>query len=445
MEETQKNRSAIAATGKKFRTDNISKRVQKIVISPIKEMSILADEFEEKNPGADIVSFGQGIPYFDTYPYIKDGIRVALQEPDTSKYTLEPGITELRMLVGDFLIHEKGAINVEAKKEIMIGVGCQEVVACALASLIDEGDEVLVISPAFASHIEQVIQWGGTPVLVPLQENEGWRFDITEAEKRITEKTKVVLFSNPSNPTGKVFSHDELQSIADLAKKHDFIVISDETYDFLTYDNIPHVSMAKFHDVRDRVIVCGSFSKKYALTGYRAGYGFADEGIIDHMLKVHDALAICAPAISQKAAIAAMKGPKEFVADAVQKFSANREAMMRELDTFSDIFSYQKPEGAYYILVNVNPVRNSLFQNKRSDALDVAVSNGIKIPDIDSFKLALKILHEARIIVIPGAAFGAEGENHLRFSFACPPENIPKGFERLRMWVEQWKKKQYAL
>jgi aminotransferase len=421
MEETQKNRSAIAATGKKFRTDNISKRVQKIVISPIKEMSILADEFEDKNPGADIVSFGQGIPYFDTYPYIKDGIRAALQEIDTSKYTLEPGITELRMLVGDFLMREKSATHVQAKKEIMIGVGCQEVVACALASLIDEGDEALIISPAFASHIEQVIQWGGTPVLVPLKESEGWHFDIAEAEKRITEKTKVILFSNPSNPTGKVFLRGELQNIADIAKKHDLVVISDETYDFLTYEKKSHVSMAEFHDIRDRVIVCGSFSKKYALTGYRVGYGFADEGIIDHMLKVHDALAICAPAISQKAAITALKGPKEFVTDAVQKFSANRLAMMSELDTLPDIFSYQKPEGAYYILVNV------------------------KIPNVDSFKLALKILHEAQVIVIPGAAFGAEGENHLRFSFACPPENISKGFERLRAWAERWKKENYAL
>jgi aminotransferase len=421
MEETQKNRSAIAAAGKKFRTKNISKRVQKIVISPIKEMSILADEFEEKNPGADIISFGQGIPYFDTYPYIKDGIRAALQKPDTSKYTLEPGITELRMLVGDFLTREKGAVNIEAKKEIMIGVGCQEVVACALASLIDEGDEALVISPAFASHIEQVIQWGGTPVLVPLQEEKGWHFDITEAEKRITARTKIILFSNPSNPTGKVFSRDELQHIADLAEKHNLIVISDETYDFLTYDGVAHVSMAEFQNIRERVIVCGSFSKKYALTGYRVGYGFADEGIIDHMLKVHDALAICAPAISQKAAIAAMKGPKEFVTDAVQKFSANRDAMMRELDMLSEFFSYQNPQGAYYILVKVN------------------------VPHVDSFRLALKILHEARVIVIPGAAFGPEGENHLRLSFACPPENISKGFERLRTWAEKWKKESYAL
>lgn len=417
----QKNRSVLATNGKEFRTENISARVQKIVISPIKEMSILADEFEEQSPGADIVSFGQGIPYFDTYEYIKDGIRQALNEADTSKYTLEPGITELRTLVGKFLMDEKGATNVLAKKEIMIGVGCQEVVSCALASLIDDGDEVLVISPAFASHIEQVVQWGGTPVFIPLEENSEWHLNVQEVEKRVTPQTKVILFSNPSNPTGKVFSRDELCEIADVAKKHNLVVISDETYDFLAYDDTLYTSMAEFADVHDRVIVCGSFSKKYALTGYRVGYAFSNEGIIDHMLKVHDSLAICAPAISQKAAIAAMKGPKEFVIEAVQKFTENRTAIMHELDTLSEIFSYQKPQGAYYILAKVN------------------------VPNIDSFKLALKILYEARVIVIPGAAFGPEGENHLRFSFACPPENIGKGFARIREWAEKWKKENYAI
>ncbi len=421
MEHEPAQRSAIGAAGKKFRKDNISARVQKIVISPIKEMSILADEFEETNPGADIISFGQGIPYFDTYPHIKEAIKKALGELDTAKYTLEPGITELRTLVSAFLEHEKGADHVEPKKEIMIGVGCQEVVACALATLLDDGDEALVISPAFASHIEQVIQWGGQPVLVPLIESEGWHFDPREAEKRITPKTRIILFSNPSNPTGKVFSKEELRAIAELAAKHNLIVISDETYDFLTYDGVRHVSMASFNDMRARIVVAGSFSKKYALTGYRVGYGFADEGIIDHMLKVHDALAICAPAISQKAAIAALKGPHEPVAEAMRIFSENRDAMMKELDSLSTWLSYEKPMGAYYILVKV------------------------KAPNIDSFKLALRILREARVIVVPGGAFGPEGENHIRFSFAGRPELIREGFTRLRAWLTKWQSEGYRL
>lgn len=402
-----KSRSVIEISGKKFRTKNISKRVQKIVISPIKEMSILSDNFQEET-GVNIISFGQGIPYFDTYPHIKKAVEKAVYEADTSKYTLEPGITELRQLI---------AKNLKASKnEIMVATGCQEAIACALAATIDEGDEVLLPSPLFASHFEQTIQWGGVPIFVPLIEEEGWKLDIKECEKRITNKTKVILFSNPSNPTGAVLSEEELSALADLARRHDLIIISDETYDFLTYDNIKHISAASIPEIRDRVIVCGSFSKKYALTGYRVGYAFAEEGIIDHMLKVHDALTICAPAISQKAAIAALKGPNEPVIEAIERFNHNRELMCQELDKMSDIFEYQKPKGAYYILAK------------------------IKKSNTDSFKLALKILYEAHVIVIPGAAFGPQGEGHLRFSFAGQPEDIPKGFERLRKWAEKWKK-----
>ncbi len=408
------SRSAIGAAGKTFRTKNISDTVQRIVISPIKEMSILADLLEDEIGSGTVISFGQGIPYFDTPSHIKMAIRDALEELDTAKYTLEPGMTELRVLLARHLEASRSISHVEAKKELMVTAGCQEAVACALRSLIDPGDEVLLLSPCFASHIEQVIQFGGVPVFVPLNEKDGWALDISECAKRITPKTKVILFSNPSNPTGSVLETKQLRELADLAKEKDLIIITDETYDFLTYDGTPHTSPASFEDVHDRVILCGSFSKKYAMTGYRVGFAYADEGIIDHMLKVHDALTICAPAISQKAAIAALRGSEESVQDFREKLTANRDAMCRELDTLSNFFEYQKPKGAYYILAKV------------------------RRPNIDSFQLALRMLNEARVVVIPGAAFGPQGENHVRFSFAGVPEKIQEGFQRLRSWVEKY-------
>lgn len=404
------HRSAIAASGKKFRIRNVSKRVRSIVISPIKEMSILADRLEEKIGPGKIISFGQGIPYFDTPPNIKRALRKALTELDTAKYTLEPGITRLRELIARHLTRAKGAGRVAPKRELMVTAGCQEAMACALATVLDPGDEALLLSPAFASHIEQIVQWGGKPVFVPLDEAAGWHFDPREAERRITKRTKAIVFSNPSNPTGKVFSRAELSALVRLAVKHDLIIIADETYDFLTYGGVRHISLASFRAARGRAIVCGSFSKKYALTGYRVGYAYADESLIDHMLKVHDALTICAPAISQKAAIAALAGPQASVQRAVGLLAANRTRMCRELTAMSDIFEYHAPEGAYYILAKV------------------------KRPKMDSFSLALRILREAHVIVIPGAAFGPAGEGHLRFSFAGNPHNIPEGFVRLRRW-----------
>lgn len=408
-------RSAIAASGHKFRTKNICNRVQKIVISPIKEMSILADDFQEKT-GVDVVSFGQGIPYFDTPEYIKEGIRKALEEKSTAKYTLEPGITELRELVARYLESSRGIENIDAKKEIMISTGCQEGIACALASLIDEGDEVLLFSPDYASHIEQVIQFGGVPKFVPLIEEGGWRIDFKALEKAMTPKTKVLIFSNPSNPTGMVLNKEEVDLLARFTRDNNIVIITDETYDFLTYDGRSHFTPASIPEIRDRVILCGSFSKKYALTGYRVGFAFADSGIIDHMLKVHDSLTICAPAISQKAAIAALGGPQDSVVEFVAKLSENREAMCRKLDEMKDVFEYQKPAGAYYILVKY------------------------KIPNINSFDLSLKILHEAHVITIPGAAFGPTGEGYVRFSFACSPEEIEEGFKRLMDWARKLKK-----
>ena len=431
---TNQSRSAIEIAGKKFRTKNISKRVRKIVISPIKEMSILADQLEEKIGLGKIISFGQGIPYLDTPIYIKQAIKNSLNEKSTASYTLEPGITELRQLIAKRLQNDKNIKNVSAKKEIMVSTGAQEALSCALATIIDTGDEVLVISPAFASHIEQVIQFGGIPKFVLLDEDKGWALDIKECEKKLTRKTKAIILSHPSNPTGKILNKEEISNLAKFVKKHNLILITDETYDFLTYDNIKHISPASMPNIRDRVILVGSFSKKYRVTGYRIGYAFADEGIIDHMLKVHDALTICAPAISQKAIIAALKnkkGSNESVAELKKTISSNRELMCNELDKLSDIFEYQKPMGAYYILVKVSAKGGS--------------ASGRKNPKINSFKLSLKILREAHIITIPGAAFGPNGEGHLRFSFAGETKNIKKGFQRLQAWAEQWKKQNYKI
>ena len=420
------HRSAIATAGHKFRTKNISKRVQEIVISPIKEMSILADQLEEKTlrqaqgRSDKIISFGQGIPYLDTPSYIKKSIRKAVSELSTAQYTLEPGINELRNLIAKDLEKTKKIKNIKPKEEIMVAVGCQEAMACALASTIDPGDEVLLPSPTYASEIEQIIQFGGAPKFVPLIEDPpaggGWHLDIKSFERKITKRTKVILLCNPSNPTGAVFSEKEIRALAKVVKKYNLILITDETYDFLLYDDVKHFSPVAIKDIRDRVILCGSFCKKYRMTGYRIGYAFADEGIIDHMLKVHDALTVCAPAISQKAIIGALKDRKnsqKSVKEIVRKMDKNRKLMCKELDKMKDIFEYQKPQGAYYILAKY------------------------KFPKVDSFKLAVKILNEAYIIVIPGAAFGPTGEGYLRFSFAGEPKNIKEGFKRLRRWFNK--------
>ncbi len=408
-----KQRSALSASGHKFRTENISKRAKRIVISPIKEMSILSDNFKEET-GKDIISFGQGIPYFDTPSFIKKGIIKSLKEIDTAKYTLEPGITKLRELIAKTLEKEKGIKKIEPKREIMVSSGCQEAMACAIATIIDEGDEVVLSTPCFASHIEQVLQFGGVPVFSPLDEKKRWNLNIKEIEKKITKKTKAIILSNPSNPTGSVLSKKETEGLAKIVKKYDLILITDETYDFLVYDNIKHFSPASISSIRDRVILCGSFSKKYAMTGYRIGYVFSEKGIIDHMLKFHDSFSICAPAISQKAAIYALLSSQNSVLEFKKELAKNRDLMCSELDKLKFLFEHQKPKGAYYIFAKY------------------------KISKINSFDFAIKLLKEANVVVIPGAAFGPSGEGYVRFSFACSKKEIKEGFKRLN----EWRKKQ---
>lgn len=406
-----KQKSAIEAFGDKERVKNISQRIRNISISPIKEMSILADKLVQKE-GCDIVSFGQGIPYLDTPSHIKNAVKSAIDNPDTGKYTLEPGITRLRELVARDLESSKKIFRIDAQREVMITVGCQEAVACALLSVIGQGDEVLFFSPGYASHIEQIILFGGKIDFINSTIEKEWSVDLEEMEKAAGLKTKAIIFSNPCNPTGKVFARQELEKIAEFAIKHDLIIISDETYDFLSYD-FEFVSMASLPQIRDRLILCGSFSKKFGMTGYRVGYAFAESGIISQMLKAHDALAICAPAISQKAAIAALSGDNDFLLSYVRRLKDNRELMCRHLDEMKDFFEYVKPQGAYYILAKY------------------------KKAAVDSISLALKILYEAHVILIPGEAFGPSGKNCLRFSFAGGPELIKEGFSRLKKWQKK--------
>lgn len=406
------SRHTIAEPGKTFRKKNISKRVRASLLSSIKRMSLVAEEIRVRTR-ADIISFGQGIPHIDTAKHVKDAMRKALKQKGTARYTLGPGIPKLRRLIGKHLEKTKGIRGIQPMKEVVVTTGCQEALACALATTVDPGDEVILFSPGFASHWEQILQFSGKPIFVPLIEKEGWRLDSKRVEKRVSKKTKVILFSNPSNPTGMVLSEKDVREIARIAKKYDLIIITDETYDFLTYEDVRHISLTSFSDIRDRVILCGSFSKRYCLTGYRIGYAFTDQGIIEHIIKVHDALTICAPTISQKAVIAALKGPQDSVTQLVKAFSENRSLMCEKLDELNELFEYQRPMGAYYIFPK------------------------IKIPHKNSFDFALRILHEAHVVVIPGAAFGPSGERHVRLSFACSPGEITEGFTRLKGWFKR--------
>jgi len=397
-------RSALEASGKTYRTRGISQRVRNIALSAIKEMPLLASKV------GGCVSLGQGIPSFPTPEHIVDAVcRVLRERPETGKYSLGPGMPVLRQAIAHHLSQEK-AIAVDPDREICVTVGAMEALLAGILTVVDRGDEVILPSPNYASHIEQVLLAEGAPVFVPLRETD-WQLDPDAIRRAITSKTRAIVLCNPHNPTGALFSEDTVRAVAALAVAHDLVVICDEAYDFLTYDGRSHFSMMSLPEMRDRIIATFSFSKKYAMTGWRVGYVFASEGLLDQMMKVHDALAICAPTIAQYAALAALQGPQDGVAEIRQALQQRRDLTCRRLDALTPWFSYVKPRGAYYLMARY------------------------QLPEVDSVTFALRLLNEARVVTIPGGAFGPTGEHHIRLSFGGTEDEINEAFDRVDGWL----------
>ncbi len=399
-------RSALVASGKSYRTEGISRRVRGITISAIKEMPLLASKI------GGCVSLGQGIPSFATPRHIVDAVfRAMMENPDGGKYTLGPGLPELREAVARD-IGVRSGIRVDGEREICITVGAMEALAAAVLTVVDRGDEVILPSPNYASHIEQVLLAEGVPVFVPLEER-GWQLDVERIKDAVTPKTKAIILCNPHNPTGANFREEDLRVMAELAAQRGIFIIADETYDFLVYDGKSHFSLVGLPEIRDRLIAIFSFSKKYAMTGWRVGYVYAPEPILDQMMKIHDAVAICAPTPSQVAAMAALEGSQECVREIADTLQKRRDLTRERLDRLGDHFTYVTPRGAYYLMARFS------------------------VPGVDSMTYALRLLQEARVITIPGAAFGPTGEGHVRLSFGGAESEIHDAFDRIEGWLKR--------
>lgn len=389
----------------------ISRRVQNIRISATKLMPMLAARI------GGCVSLGQGVPSFPTPPHIAEAVSRALRdEPGIGKYSLQPGMSVLREVIAGRLAEEKG-FAVDPVTEVGVTVGAMEALLMTMLTVVDRGDEVIIPSPGYASHAEQVLMAEGVPVYVPLRPAD-WGLDVDAIRAAVTERTRAVILCNPGNPTGTVYYEADVRALCALALERDFVIISDETYDFMVYDAAGNpapmpFSPASLPEMRDHVICINSFSKKYALTGWRVGYVAADKCWMDELLKVHDAAAICAPTVSQYAALAALTGPQDCV-DAMRSALCLRRAQTcAALDGMAEHFSYVAPRGAFYVMARY------------------------RFSHAPSPEVARRILEEARVITIPGGSFGPEGEGHLRLSFGGEQEELAECFGRLGAWVRE--------
>jgi aminotransferase len=385
----------------------LAERVRSITVSPIKEMAILAAEVP------DVVSLGWGLPDYRTPEHIRQAIAdAALYEPTMGKYSHPKGVPALREAVAARLRRRHG-LELDPNSELLITAGSMAALLTSMLAVVEPGDEVLLLSPCFSSHQEQVRLAGGVPVFVPLIEEDGWRLDLDAVARSITPLTKALIVCSPANPTGTVFVEADLRRMAELALEHDLFVISDEAYAFLVYDDRPFFSLDQITELRSNLIGCYSFSKEYAMTGLRVGYVHAPTRIIDNVLKVHDAFVICAPTLAQLAVLAALRGPQDCVARFRAGFARRRDLICDRLTSLGGICSFQVPQGAYYVFPRFRGL------------------------DFGSIELALRLLYEAKVVAVPGIAFGSEGEDHLRLSFSGSEEGIDEAFDRIEAWFRR--------
>lgn len=378
----------------------VSKRVMEIGKSAIHEMTRLSKEVE------DVAFLSWAKPTSDTPDHIKEAAVSAIKSGLVGGYSETSGLPALREEIVRKLKRDN---NVDAKvSEVLVTVGAIEGLAAAVMAAIDPGDEVILPTPTYSTHIRQVVIASGKPVLVPTVEEEGFALDIAGIRKAITSRTKAIMYCSPSNPTGTVFAEEQLRQLADIALENNLTVITDEAYEYFIYDGHRHFSIASIPEMRKHTVSCYTFTKTYAMTGWRIGYLHTDEQLIPQITKAHIPFAICAPVVSQYAALAALQGPQDCVTAFREHYQAMRDLMCSRLDGLGSIFAYQRPHGSYLMFPKI------LSEEGR-----------------DSTAFCKRLLREAKVSTTPGIAFGPTGEAHLRLSFCVSAEEINKAFDRM--------------
>ena len=387
----------------------ISKRLQSIKPSPTLAIDAKAKALKAK--GVDIISFGTGEPDFDTPQNIKDAAIKAINNGFT-KYCPVPGTPDLK----DAIIKKfKEDNNLEyTREQVMVSCGGKHSLFNLFQTIFDEGDEVIIPAPYWVSYPDMAVLAGAVPVFINTSDKNHFKVKPTEIEKVITKRTKAFILNSPSNPTGNTYTKDELEEIADICIKHNLLIISDEIYEKLTYDNFKFYSIAQVsQEVKEHTIVVNGVSKAFAMTGWRIGYAAGPKEIIAAMTKMQSQSTSCPSSISLKAATEALNGDKACLETMRVEFEKRRNYIVERLNKIESI-TCLKPEGAFYVFPNVTNLLKKTYNGK-------LINTDIELADY--------LLDEAKIAVVPGSAFGAKG--FIRFSYATSMENIVEGLNRL--------------
>ncbi|MDD3368697.1 MAG: aminotransferase class I/II-fold pyridoxal phosphate-dependent enzyme [Lachnospiraceae bacterium] len=361
----------------------------------------------------DAISLGVGEPDFDTPWHIRDEGIYSLEKGRTF-YTSNSGLKDLKIEICNYMKRSQG-VEYDYSNQVLVTVGGSEAIDIALRAMLDPGDEVLIPQPSYVSYEPCTILAGGKPVIIELQAANEFRLTAEELEAAITDKTKILILPYPNNPTGAIMEQKDLEAIAEVIRKHDLFVISDEIYAELTYKE-KHVSIVSLPDMQERTILINGFSKAYAMTGWRLGYACGPKEIIAQMTKIHQFAIMCAPTTSQYAAIEALKNGDEDVKMMCQAYNQRRRYLIhvfREMNL--ECF---EPYGAFYIF----PC--------------------IKEFGMTSDEFATRFLKEEKVALVPGTAFGECGEGFVRISYAYSLDNLKIAIGRLQDFVEKLRKEQ---
>lgn len=396
---------------------DLSKKVQKI--EPSVTLAITAKAKEMKENGIDVISFGAGEPDFNTPENIINAAIKAMQDGNT-KYTSVNGILPLREAICKKFRDDN---NLEYKpSQIVVSTGAKQSLANAFLAILNPDDEVIVPNPYWVSYPELIRLADGKPVFVEGDEASSYKFNKEILEKAVTEKTKAIILNSPNNPTGTIYTKEELIEIAEFAKKYDLIIVSDEMYEKLIYDGKKHISIASISsDAYERTIVINGLSKSYAMTGWRLGYCGATEKLAKLMTNVQSHMTSNVCSITQYAAIEALNGPQDKVNEMILEFEKRRNYMEKTLEEINGL-SIIKPEGAFYIMINIDKCLGKEIDGEI-----------IK----DSMDFSAKLLEHEKVAVIPGKAFGLD--NYVRVSYATSMELIEKGLERINKFINKLK------
>ncbi len=395
----------MSATMTKVLTD----RINRIEVSAT--MAITAEALKMKAAGIDLANFGAGEPHFDTPQHIKDAAIEAI-EKNFSRYTAVPGIPEVRKAIVERHAADFGSGY--AIDECVFTSGGKLALFNAIQVLVDHGDEVVLPVPYWVSFKDIIEYAGGKVVFVGSDEREDFRITAKMIEAAITPKTKAIILNTPSNPSGAVVSAADLEAIVRLAHARGIYLLLDECYAYLTYTGAP-VSGGTFTDCKEHVVILGSLSKTYAMTGWRAGFALGPKQIISAMSKLQSQSTSNATSFVQKAAVAALTGPQQCVADMRADFLKLRDRILAGLKTIPGL-SCSVPQGAFYVYPNV-----SAFFGK----------GGLKTAS----DVAAKLLSDARVVVVPGEAFGTK--DHIRLSYAASAGVVDEGVKRMREYFGQ--------